>query len=337
MATGFNENPKPSRPKIQNKSIKELFDSLGAMKGGSKSATLVLAIVIMLIIGRSCLFSVDGMEKAVIKRFGAVVNIVGPGMHVKLPYPIDTVIYARATELHRMEVGYRTSGSHSKTIYTESHMLTGDENIVSIDFIVQYEISDVEAYLFNLQNVTEAIRLAAEASIREVAGKERIDDLLTTDKERIGEETRVLIQELLDSYGAGVHIVGVELQDIEPPDAVMGAFQDVASAREDKNKYINEAQAYENQQIPAARAQAATILLEAQSYASVAVNRAEGDSSRFSQIYEDYRKSPEITRKRMYLEAMQKIIKNSEVFVVDESIDALNLFPGELGAVGGTK
>ncbi|MDR0454394.1 MAG: FtsH protease activity modulator HflK [Deferribacteraceae bacterium] len=293
-----------------------------------KSVLLIGVIIIAVIMGKTCFYIVSPSEEAVIKRFGKVIDVTAPGPHFKLPNPIETVNKAKVTEIHQMEIGYRSQSGIEKVVENESLMLTGDENIISIDLVVQYQIKDIVEYLFILQDVEMTIQLAAEATIREVAGKANIDDILTTGKEQVQEDTKQLLQEILDNYRAGVRIVAVELQDIEPPAPVMGAFQDVASAREDKNKFINEAQAYENQKIPMARAQAATVLLEAESYKATVLGRAEGEAERFMQVYESYRKAPDVTRKRMYLEAVTSIIANSEVIVVDDSVKNLNLFSG---------
>ena len=293
-----------------------------------KSVLLIGVLILALLVGKTCFYIVLPSEEAVVKRFGKVTGVTAPGPHFKLPYPIETVTKAKVTEIHQMEIGYRELSGESESVDNESLMLTGDENIISIDFVVQYQIKEIVEYLFNLQDVEITIQLAAEATIREVAGNANIDDLLTTGKEQVQEDTKQLLQNILDYYKAGIRIVAVELQDIEPPAPVMGAFQDVASAREDKNKFINEAQAYENQQIPMARAQAATILLEAEGYKATVLGKAEGEAARFTQVFESYRGAPDVTRKRMYLEAMGNIIKNSEVIVVDDSVNAINLFSG---------
>ncbi|MDR2884275.1 MAG: FtsH protease activity modulator HflK, partial [Deferribacteraceae bacterium] len=257
--------------------------------------TIVLVIMVGLaLVGYTCFYIVSPSEQGVIKRFGEVTRVAEAGPHFKLPFPIETVSKAKVTEIHRMEIGYRGAGASALNVPNESHMLTGDENIISIDLIVQYQIKDVVQYLFSLQDVESTIRLATEASIREIAGKVNIDDLLTTGKESVQDETRMLLQEILNNYSAGVQVLAVELQDIAPPAEVMGAFQDVASAREDKNKFINEAQAYENQKIPMARAQAATVVMEAESYKAITLGKAEGEASRFQQVYESYRKAPDV-------------------------------------------
>lgn len=293
-----------------------------------KLVLIVFVILVAAFIGKTCFYIVAPAEQAVIKRFGQVVGIADAGPHFKLPYPLETVTKAKVTEVHRMAVGYREKGGRIQVMDNESLMLTGDENIVSIDFIVQYQISNVVDYLFNVSGVDTTIMLASQASIREIAGKNTIDNLLTTGKEVVQEETKQLIQEILNSYGAGVHILAVELQDIEPPAEVMSAFQDVASAREDKNKYINEAEAYSNQKTPMARAEAATIMLEAESYSAKVMATAEGEATRFKQVYDSYKKSPDITRRRMYLEALTNLTNNSEILVVDENVNNMNLFTG---------
>jgi membrane protease subunit HflK len=335
MARGYDDEnldptpkaPKPKRPRKSGNPLDKLDDFFNKMfKFSFKTVGMIALVIVLLILGKTCIFQVSSAEQAVIKRFGAVVGTRGAGLQFKLPYPIETASIANVKEVLRMEIGYRETNGRSTSVSEESLMLTSDENIVSIDLIVQYQIKDIEAYLFNLDDVEATLQLATEASIREVAGKSLIDDLLTTGKEVAQEETRTLLQEILDKYNAGVRIVAVELQDIEPPAQVTAAFQDVASAREDKNKYINEAQAYENQKIPMARAQAATIVLEAESYRAAVLSRAEGEAEQFRQIYESYRQTKDITRRRMYLEAMANVINNSEILVVDESIENLNLF-----------
>jgi membrane protease subunit HflK len=330
----LDEEPKKEKKKTSffGRTPKFAFNGVG----------IFVLVVIAIFFAKSTFYTVAPSEKAVLKRFGKVITVVGSGPHFKLPYPIDTVTTARVTEVHRISIGYveksaRSADSAQREFSTgpyvsnEPLMLTGDENIVSIDFIVQYQIDDIVQYLYNLQSVTDTIRLASEASIREIAGKAKIDDLLTIGKEQVQDETRQLIQSILESYGAGVRIVAVELQDIEPPSEVMSAFRDVASAREDRNRYINEAEAYANQKMPMARAEAATILLEAESYKAVVINRAEGDASRFKQVYESYKRTPDITRRRMYLEAMANIVNTSEIFVIDEKAGNLNIFTGLLG------
>ncbi|MDY6820018.1 MAG: FtsH protease activity modulator HflK [Deferribacterota bacterium] len=281
----------------------------------------IIAIIILLVWVSTGLYMIDASENGVVKRFGKVVKIVGPGLHYHMPFPIETVDKAEIAKIHRIEVGYRTTvGGRVKEISSESLMLTGDENIVSIDFIVQYKISDIIKYLYEVSNVRKTIKEAAEAVIREVAGKEKIDDILTTGKGRIQIETMRSLQKILDSYNCGVKVVLVQLQDISPPTPVDAAFKDVASAKEDRNRFVNEAKAYRNEVIPKARAKAASIIYQAQAYSSEQVEQAKGETSRFLQIFEEYKKSPLITKRRLYLENVSKFLSKSRNYIFDSNI-----------------
>ncbi len=270
-------------------------------------------------------------EQAVVKRFGNVLDVKMPGPHYHLPFPIDSVDKAKVTQIHRIEIGY---DGNLNSIKNESLMLTGDENIVNLDLIVQYQINDVVAYLYNVADVDDTIKNAAQSAIREVAGKELIDELLTVGKNRVQTETMVILQDMMNVYKAGVRIVAVQLQDVAPPDEVSAAFKDVASAREDKNRFINEADAYANQIIPQARGEAATMLQQAEAYHAKVVEQALGDVARFNQILEEYKKAPNITRKRMYIDAMEQTLRDADIKVFDKNIDNINPFIG-LNSVGG--
>jgi membrane protease subunit HflK len=262
-------------------------------------------------------------------RFGKIVKVVGAGPHYHLPFPIERVDKAEVTKIHRIEIGFRTTRDGGiQTVPKEALMLTGDENIVSIDLIVQYKIYDIIDYLYNVSNVEKAIKDAAESAIREVAGKEKIDDILTIGKNRIQNETKDILQNILSFYKSGIDIIAVQLQDIEPPQAVIASFKDVASAKEDKNRYINEAEAYRNEVIPKARADAAGMIFEAEAYQIEKIERSTGETSRFLSIYESYKKAPEVTRKRLYLERMAEIFKNNRVYIFDKNIKNINPFMG---------
>ncbi len=217
-------------------------------------------------------------------------------------------------------------------------MLTGDENIVSIDLSVQYKIIDITKYLYNVHDVEGTIMDVAESAIREVAGREKIDDILTIGKNRIQTETQKEIQSILNRYGAGIQITAVQLQDVEPPQDVVNAFKDVASAREDKNRYINEAEAYQNEIIPNARAQAETMLQEAEGYRQNKVSKALGETARFESVLKSYRAAPAVTKKRLYLETMETILTGSDKKIFDSNIKNITPIMGlEKALTGGTK
>lgn len=201
-------------------------------------------------------------------------------------------------------------------------MLTGDENIVDVQFIVQYQIKDAEKYLFNILAPQKTIKDAAEASMREVIGYNKIDAALTSDKLAIQNDTRDLLQNVLDRYGSGINVVAVKMQDVHPPRQVIDAFKDVASAKEDKSRFINEAEAFRNDLIPRTRGEVATLVKEAEAYQESLVRQAKGESSRFVALYEEYSKAKDVTRKRLYLEAMEEILASSgveKIIISDES------------------
>jgi membrane protease subunit HflK len=269
----------------------------------------------------SSFYIVNADEQGVVKRFGKYNRTQTPGVHFKLPWPIEEVQKPKVTEVKRIEIGFVTIDpgppASYKHIPEESLMLTGDLNIVSSEFIVQYRIKNAEEYLFNVKDVGTAIRDAAEAAKRQVVGDKEVDYVLTVGKAEIQEEVRSLLQAIMDSYGAGIHIVAVQLQDVEPPKPVIGAFKDVASAKEDKDKFINQAEAYRNEIIPTAQGEAKKLLNEAEAYKAEKINRAEGEASRFTMILDESKKSEDVTRKRLYLETMESVLSGMDKFIID--------------------
>jgi membrane protease subunit HflK len=243
------------------------------------------------------------------------------------------VVTPAVTQVKRVEIGFRTVNygppARYQDVPTEALMLTGDENIVSADAIVQYKIKDPVTYLFNIILPEETVKNAAEAALRQVIGERKIDEALTTGKYEIQEETKKLLQDLLDSYQSGVLIVAVQLQDVNPPDEVQEAFKDVASAKEDKSKYINQAQGYENDLIPKARGEAVKMTKEAEGYKIERIKKAEGDVAKFNSILAEYKKGEYITQARLYLETMEEILPDMNKVIVDlkENQSLINLLP----------
>ena len=241
--------------------------------------TIGIAIVIWLLLG---LYSVGPDEVGVVQRFGKYNRVVGSGLNYHIPYPIETVKTPKVTEVKRIEIGFRTVGKNQyRTIEQESLMLTGDENIVDAELIVQYKIKDPIDYLFNFIGPELTLREASEASLRTVIGRHNIDEALTSGKLMIQEETKELLQIILDKYETGVIVVAVQLQDVSPPKQVIDAFKDVASAKEDKNRMINEAEGYRNDVIPKARGQAQAMIRESEGFRESRIKRAEGDVAKF--------------------------------------------------------
>ena len=287
--------------------------------------TIGIAIVIWLLLG---LYSVGPDEVGVVQRFGKYNRVVGSGLNYHIPYPIETVKTPKVTEVKRIEIGFRTVGKNQyRTIEQESLMLTGDENIVDAELIVQYKIKDPIDYLFNFIGPELPLREASEASLRTVIGRHNIDEALTSGKLMIQEETKELLQIILDKYETGVIVVAVQLQDVSPPKQVIDAFKDVASAKEDKNRMINEAEGYRNDVIPKARGQAQAMIRESEGFRESRIKRAEGDVAKFKAIVKEYTKAKEVTKERLYLEAMEEILPGIDKYIVPNGEDGnlLNL------------
>ncbi len=288
----------------------------------------VLVIVLYLATG---IFVVAPDEQGVIRRFGKFIRIESPGLNYHLPYPIETVVTPAVTQVKRVEIGFRTISfgppARYREIPIEALMLTGDENIVSANAIVQYKIKDPVNYLFNIILPEQTVRSAAEASLRQVIGERKIDEALTVGKYEIQEETKRLLQILLDSYKAGILIVAVQLQDVNPPKEVQDAFKDVASAKEDKSRYINQAQGYRNDLIPKARGEAVKMTKEAEGYKIERIKKAEGDVAKFNNILTEYKKGEYITQARLYIETMEDILPNMNKVIIDlkENQSLINL------------
>lgn len=294
-----------------------------------------IALIFWLFTG---VYTVGPDEVGVVQRFGKYNRTVQSGLNYHMPFPIETVKTPKVTEVKRIEVGFRTVGKNQyRTVERESLMLTGDENIVDAELIVQYKIKEPLNYLFNFIGPELTMREASEASLRTVVGRHNIDEALTSGKLMIQEETKELLQSILDKYKTGVQVVAVQLQDVSPPKQVIDAFKDVASAKEDKNRMINEAEGYRNDVIPKARGEAQAMIREAEGFREARISRAEGDVAKFKAILKEYSKAKDVTRKRLYLEAMEEILPGIEKYIVPSGEDGnlLNLL--NLGGTKGAK
>ena len=298
---------------------------------------LVGLIVLWLATG---VYIVGPDEVGVVRTFGKFTRVVQSGLNWKFPAPIEIVDTPKVTEVKRIEIGFRTlKNGQYRTVEKESLMLTGDENIVDAEMIVQYKIKDPVAYLFRIVGPELTVREAAEASLRTVVGRNKIDETLTTGKFTIQEETKNQLQSILDNYNSGIHVVAVQLQDVSPPKEVIGAFKDVASAKEDKNRMINQAEGYRNDVIPKARGEAEAMIRDAEGFKESRVKRAEGDATKFTTILKEYRKAKSITEKRLYLETMEKVLPDIEKIIVPDkdSGNMLNLLNLNTGKTAGGK
>ena len=301
---------------------------------GFKMPRLPLLIAILGLVWLATgIYIVAPDEKGVVMRFGKWVATTDPGPHYHLPTPIETVLKPKVTEVKRIEVGFRTIDQGPPARYSdvpaESLMLTGDENIIDIDIIVQYRILDPGKFLFNIRDPHVTVRVASEAALREVIGANTIDEALTVGKFAIQENTKRLLQQILDSYESGLQIVAVQLQDVHPPDQVREAFRDVASAKEDKIRLINEAEGYRNAILPETRGRAAQIINNAEAYMEEKILKAKGDADRFTSVLAEYKKAKAITRTRLYLETMEEILPGMDKFILggDSGRSVLPILP----------
>jgi membrane protease subunit HflK len=291
---------------------------------------LFVILVLWLFTG---VYSVGPDEVGVVRTFGKFSRVAQSGLNWHFPLPIETVNTPKVTQVKRIEMGFRTlKNGQYRRVEKESLMLTGDENIVDAQMIVQYKIKDPVAYLFNIVGPELTVREAAEASLRTVVGRNKIDETLTTGKFTIQEETKEQLSAILDKYESGIHVVAVQLQDVSPPKEVMGAFKDVASAKEDKNRMVNQAEGYRNDVIPKARGEAESMIRDAEGFKQSRIKRSEGDAAKFTTVLKEYRKAKSITEKRLYLETMQKVLPGVEKFIVPDKesgglLNLLNLNP----------
>ena len=294
-------------------------------KFSSRGIVVVVVAVLALIVIYKGVYSVQPDEEGVVLRFGRYTTNTGPGLHFLFPF-VEDVIKVPVQRQLKEEFGFRTTEANVRTSYTreglldESQMLTGDLNVAVVEWIVQFKIKDPRAFLFNVRDVRTTFRDMSEAAVRQVVGDHSVDEVITTGRANIAALSKDLLQELCDRYEIGIDVQQLVLQDVNPPDTVKPAFNEVNQAIQEKEQLTNEALAEYNQAIPRARGEAEQVLQEAQGYAAARVNRAQGEAARFNSIYEEYRKAPRVTRNRMYLEMLNDVLpKVGRKIIVDES------------------
>jgi modulator of FtsH protease HflK len=284
----------------------------------------LIALVVVVLWGFSGFFRVEPDELGVVLRFGKFTREVQPGLNYHLPYPIETVLTPQALRVNKLDIGMRPvddlrRGSSVRDVPEESLMLTGDENIVDVSFSVLWKVkpSDVGDYLFNVQSPEGTVKAVAESAMREVIGRSNIQPVLTGARQTIEIAVQELMQKILDNYGAGILIQQVQLQKVDPPTQVIDSFRDVQAARSDLERAQNEAQTYANRVVPEARGRAAKVTQDAEAYREQTVADAKGQTSRFLQVYEQYKKAPDVTRLRMYLETMERVLGGTDKTIID--------------------
>ncbi len=289
-----------------------------------KTIGVILVAVALAIGAWSAWFTVGADSAGMVMRLGEYVRKTGPGLHFKLPYGIEKVRKVPTEKQLKEEFGFRTVRADVETEYStkdypdESLMLTGDLNVVQIEWTVQYRIVDPEKYLFRVRNVQETFRYMTQAVVREIVGDRTVNEVLTIGRSEVASSVQAKLQELNDQYETGVRVDQVILQDITPPDPVKPSFNEVNQAQQQREQLINQAKADYNKEIPSARGEAQRTIEQAEGYAVNRVNRAQGEASRFTSLHEEYAKAPQVTRRRIYLETMGEVLpKITDKYIID--------------------
>ena len=307
--------------------IRKAQGSVGRIFPGGRSSgnkPIYIGLVVLLVLwALSGLYRVLPDEQGVVLRFGQFTKTTQPGLNYHIPFPIERVFTPKVTKVNRIDVGFRSASDSGRSsgigdVSEESLMLTGDENIVDIDYSVFWVIKDAGKFLFNIQSPLETVKAASETAMREVIAKSKIQSILTEGRSKIEVEVQEITQGILDEYGSGIQVTQVQTQKADPPDQVIDAFRDVQAARADMERSKNEAEAYANDVIPRARGEAAKILQAAEAYKKEVVAKAEGEASRFLAIYNEYAKAKQVTQERMFLETMETVLADINKIIIDK-------------------
>ncbi|MBY0013385.1 FtsH protease activity modulator HflK [Paenibacillus typhae] len=286
------------------------------------------AAVVLIYLGSTSFYTVQEQERAAILTFGKYTNESSAGLHFKWPYPIQEVITVPAELTQRIHIGYRQEADGAVPVEDEAMMITGDENIVSADAVVQWKISNIRDYLYNIDDPEQFLRNSASSSIRAVIGSEKLDYAITDGKTVIQDKVRELLVDLQKKYNTGIQIIDIKFQDIEPPSGqVEEAFREVTNAREEKNTKINNAKKYENDIIPKARGEAQALLERAEGEKKSRILNAQGDVAQFNAIYTEYVNNKSVTESRLILETLETILPNAKIFITNSSSDTVNYLP----------
>jgi membrane protease subunit HflK len=293
---------------------------------------IVAAVVVVLAVLYSAYYQIEPGEQGVVLRFGKYHRAVYNGPHLKFPWPVETLLREQVDRVRLLEIGYREYRGEIRPVMAEAEMLTGDKNIVVAPMNVQYTIRSLNDFLFNTRTPETVIHDAAEAALRQVIGSHPIDDAISERKDEIETEVREKMNEVVnETYRIGVNIRQVQLRDVRVPDAVVEAFRDVTSAKEDSARSIEQAEGYRNRVIPSAQADSIRLTRDAEAYAQRRIFSARGDSSRFVQVYNEYRKSRDVTEKRLYLETMERILARQPKYIVGDRQGSVIVLPNTEG------
>jgi membrane protease subunit HflK len=348
----WNRGPTPGggmRPPDIEDMLRRSQDRLRRFLPGPGFTTGSLIVLLLIVAGvwlASGIYFVGAFEQGIVLRFGRFVARTPPGINYHLPWPIETAYTLDVTRQRQINIGYRTSADTEDTnaageeLPAEADMLTGDENIIDINFTVFWVVKDAGDYLFKVEDPDATIKAVAESAMREVVGRSQFESILTQDRETIQIEVKDLMQKTLDAYGAGVTVTNVNMQKADPPNEVIDAYRDVQAARADQERMRNEAEAYANKVIPTARGRAARIVQDAEAYRQQVIAEASGQSKRFLSVLAEYRSAPDVTRRRMYLETMSGILAPLNKVIVDDSAKGVVPYfqlPNMLGSGSSTR
>ena len=300
----------------------------GLLPGGGFGGGKGLLIVFLIVLGIwafTGFYRVQPDQQGVVLQFGKWVDTTLPGLHWHIPYPIETVQTPSVENIQAIDIGFQSIGgtrgrTQRRDVSEESLMVTGDQNIIDIDFTVQWKIADAGKFLFEIRDPRATVKIAAESAMREIVGRTDIQPALTEARQDIELKARTLLQQILDEYDAGIEITQIQLQDVLPPAQVIDAFDDVQRARQDRARLRNEADAYRNDVLPRARGEAQRMIQEAQGYRERLENEAEGEAQRFLSVYRAYTENPAVTKRRMYLETMQNLLSNTDKVIMDRGV-----------------
>lgn len=312
--------------------------------GGWDFNLWIIVVLIVLAWLSTGFYQVQTNEQGVVLRFGKYQETTDAGLHYHLPYPVETVTKVNITQERSINLGsqeaYNASNSASLSnsrnsdtyadklrSFTESHMLTGDGNIVDINMDIVWKIKDAKDYLFNIRNPDQTVRIAAQSVLREIVGQSEMQPIITGDRGKVEDETKEELQKLLDNFGSGITIVRVKLQKADPPKQVVDAFNEVQRAKADLESYKNKAEAYRNEVVPKAHGEASRIIQEAEAYEAAVINKAQGDAERFLSVYNAYKNGRDVTTKRLYIETMENVLQNSDKVILDPSSKGGNVLP----------
>ena len=316
-------NQPPDIEEMLRQGQEKLRTMLPGNYNGKRGIALAVAAVLVLW-GLTGIYKVNPEEIGVVLRFGKFVRTTQPGLNYHLPSPIETVLTPAVTRINKVELGYRSGdarrSSAGRGTNDESLMLTGDENIIDVNFSVFWQINDAEKYLFAIRDPEGTVKMVAESAMREVIGQLPIRAPLFENRQAIGDQTRKRMQDLLDQYGSGVSVTQVQLLKADPPPEVIDAFNDVQRAKADQERSRNEAETYRNDIIPKARGESERTIQEAEAYKEQVIDLAQGEAKRFTSVYQTYKAAPEVTARRLYIETVQQVLQNAQKMVIDPSI-----------------